>query len=185
MATSTIVLLLNLATALLLRTQQTPALSPSSTLAIVGVANRSVQLAAQAAAPIGFTVPHNTDIWPTIEDLMQAAYLSPGGAYIHEGPFATLVQSTVSFGDLNGDGLDDAAGIVDLSNAGSKPMPYLAMFLNQNGVMFNIADLPLGASTTVYSHSIMGGVLTMDMQIAGQPRSTSTYVLWGDRIMKE
>jgi hypothetical protein len=185
MATSTIALLLNLAASLLLRTQQAPALSPSSTAAIVGIANRSVQLAAQAEAPIDFVVPKNTDMWPTVGDLMQSAYRNADGAYVHEGPSATLVQSTVSFGDLNGDGFDDAAGIVELPGPGSVPAPYLAMFLNQNGVMFNIADLPLGASTTVYSHHIMNGVLTMDMQIAGHPRATSTYALWGNRIVQE
>lgn len=184
MSTTSIALLLQMAASLLAGARNNPSLTPSTTEQIAAIGAHTIQLAAQAEANIGFAVPQNTSIWPTIDDLMHSAYLNAGGAYVPEGPFASLEQSTVSFGDLNGDGLDDAAGVVDLTNAGSAPMPYLAVFLNQGGVMFNIADLPLDASTTVYSHGIMNGVLTMDMQAAGAARATSTYELVGNRIVE-
>lgn len=183
MSTTTIALLLQMAASLLAGAKNNPSLTPSTTAQVAAIGERTIQLAAQAEANIGFAVPQNTGIWPTIGDLMYAAYLNPEGVYVPEGPSAMLEQSTVSFGDLNGDGLDDAAGVVDLGNADGQMKPYLAVFLNQGGVMFNIADLPLGASTTVYSHNIMNGVLTIDMQSAGAPRTTSTYELVGDRIV--
>ncbi len=184
MSTTTIALLLQMAASLLAGAQNNPSLTPSTTARIAAIGEHTIQLAAQAEANIGFTVPQNTSIWPTIDDLMHAAYLNAGGAYVPEGPSAALEQSTVSFGDLNNDGLDDAAGVVDLKNASGAPEPYLAVFLNQGGVMFNIADLPLAASTTLYSHEIMNGVLVMDMQVAGGMRATSTYELVGNRIVK-
>jgi hypothetical protein len=60
------------------------------------------------------------------------------------------------------------------------------MFINQNNILFNIADLSLGAApVAVYSHHVVsGGLLTMDMQIAGGVRITSTYQLVGDQIFK-
>ena len=158
----------------------------TSTIALLlqATANRSVQVAAQAMAPIGFTVPPNTGVWPNIVDLVQGAYLDARGAYVPQGPAhgVTLDESTVSFGDLNADGFDDAAAVVTLTKADGTTEDALAFFLNQNGVMFNIADLPLGGAATVYSHEIMNGVLAMDMKIAGHARATTTYQLVGNRI---
>ena len=194
MSTSTIALLLQMTASLLAGAKSNPSLTASTTAQIVAIGNHAVQLAAQADARMGagFAVPQNTDIWPTVGDLMQSGYLNNNGAYVAEGEGATLEQSTISFGDLNADGFDDAAAIVDLQGSGGTTEAALAMFLNQGGVMFNIADLPLGTSlssplgqgVTVYSHEIANGVLTIDMQVAGQPRATSTYELLGNRIVK-
>ncbi len=184
MTTSTIALLLQVTASLLTGAQRDPSLPASSTAAIVVTANHAVQEAAQAMAPIDFTVPPNNSIWPNIVDVAQAAYLDARGAYVPQGPAhgVTLRESTVSFGDLNADGLDDAAAVVTLAKPDGTSEDALAFFLNQQGVMFNIADLPLGGAATVYSHGIAGNVLTMDMQIAGHARATTTYQLIGDRI---
>ncbi len=182
MNTSSIALLLQVAASLLSGVQHDPSIPRSAAVQAVAIAGRAVQVAAQAEANIGFNVPPNTGIWPTVGDLMQSAYRTGNGTYVPQGQGVVLDQSTISFGDLNGDGFDDAAALVDVGK-GKAARTELAVFLNQDNVMFNIADLPLGVSTTVYSHEIMGGVLEMDMRTDGGPRATSTYELVGERIM--
>lgn len=184
MNTTVVALLLQMTASLLSGAQHNPDLSPTTTAKIAAIGAQAIQLAAQAEADarIGFAVPKNPGIWPNVSELVRSAYLNGNGDYVPEGADAALEQQTISFGDLNGDGLDDAAAIVDLKKNGSTEAA-LAVFLNQGGVMYNIADLPLGGAVTVYSHRIMDGVLTIDMQPAGHARATSTYALEGIRIV--
>ncbi len=182
MNTSSVALLLQMAASLLAGVQNNPSIPRPAAVQAVAVAGRAVQVVAQAEAKIGFAVPQNNGIWPNVGDLMQSAYRTENGSYAPQGDGVVLDQPTISFGDLNGDGFDDAAAIVEVGN-GTSARADLAMFLNQGGVMFNIADLPLGASTTVYFHEIADGVLTINMKTDGRARATSTYMLVGERIM--
>jgi hypothetical protein len=164
-----------------------PAMSATSTAQIVALGNRTVQIAAQTIAPINFVVPANNSIWPNVTDLLVAPYITANGSYVHQSPTTVqLDQSSISFGDLNNDGLDDAVAIVTRPAASGATENDIAMFINQNNIMFNIADLSLGiAPVTVYSHHVVsGGLLTMDMQVTGQARATTTYRLLGDQILK-
>lgn len=163
-----------------------PAVPAATDVQLIALGSRTVQLAAQAVAPINFAVPANNSTWPNVNDLLVAPYLAANGAYVQQGSSAKLDQGSISFGDLNNDGLDDAAAIVTRPAASGATENVLAMFINQNNIMFNIADLSLGTSpVTVYSHHVAsGGLFTMDMQIAGGARATSTYQLLGNRILK-
>lgn len=186
MNTTTIVVLLQMAASLLAGAHNNPAVSAATDAQIVALGNRTVQIAVQAIAPINFTVPANGSIWPNVNELLAAPYLDASGKYVPQGSSAKLDQGSISFGDLNNDGLDDAAAIVTRPAAGGATESVLAMFINQDNIMFNIADLSLGTSpVTLYSHYVVsGGLLTMDMQAAGGARATTTYQLLGDRILQ-
>ncbi len=151
----------------------------------VALASRVIQLEAQvqAAPEITFSIPQNTSIWPNIVDLTNAAYLNAEGGYSPMGSEISLNEATVSFGDLNGDGLDDAALIVNQTPGSGTSTYALAAMLNQGGVMFNVADAELGQNVTVYSHKIANGAIILDMQIDNQPRATYTYRLLGNTLI--
>ena len=137
----------------------------SSTLAsAVGLANKTIQIVAQANANIPFAVAPNDGTWPNINDLENAAYRDANGNWVRLGPSVSLIQGDTSFGDLNGDGLDDAAVIVNKPDAYGSPNYFLVAMLNQGGVMFDDAELPLGSALNVTSHNITAGVITINGQ---------------------
>ena len=103
-----------------------------------------------------FQVPPNDSVWPNIKDLSNAPYIIGPGQWSQlsrNGPTSAAGKYT-SFGDLNHDGSDDAAAIVNRPTASGTPNYFLAAMLNQGGIMFNIADLPLGTSLNIASHTI-------------------------------
>jgi heat shock protein HslJ len=68
-----------------------------------------------------------------------------------------------AFGDLNGDGLDDAAVLLVENSGGSGSFVYLAAVVNEDGQPVNVATELLGDRARVQSLSIVDGVLTVDM----------------------
>ena len=191
MGTSTISLLLQTAAAILTSAHNNAALTPAATQQIVTLGSQTVQIATQAMAPIGFSVTPNTGAFPTALEVLRAPALTATGVYVPlaNGSPVKLDQSSLSFGDLNGDGLDDAAAVVTQTvgtGNSTTTRVALAIFLNQGGIMFNIVDRPLGSDVVVYSHHVVsGGELVMDMQVAGEARGTFTYSLLGNQLIKQ
>jgi hypothetical protein len=164
-----------------------PKIAPQAAQQSVALCGQVVQITTQAMAPINFSVVPNNGVFPTTSDLLNAPYLTAQGSYEQLAPSSSvqLIEPDTSFGDLNGDGLDDAAGIVTQAVGNGTVRYALAIFLNQGGIMFNIADRPLGSGVTVYSHHVASGTVVIDMQVAGAPRRISTYQLLGNQIMKD
>jgi len=128
----------------------------------VNFGSNAVQMVTQAAAPVGFQVPKNDSAWPNVKDLMNAPYIDTPG---HWAPLGATVQGVfqyASFGDLNHDGVDDAAIIVNRPTANGTANYFLAAMLNQGGIMFNIADAPLGATINITSHAIASGTIILN-----------------------
>ncbi len=138
--------------------------APSAAFAeqAVNFGSNAVQLVTQAAAPINFSVPANDSIWPNIKDLLGAPYIDGAGHWTRLGSTVQLIQEDTSFGDINHDGMDDAAVIVNRPSADGAPNYYLAAMLNQGGIMFNVADFPLGASMNIASHTVANGIISLD-----------------------
>jgi hypothetical protein len=158
---STLSLLQALAT-LLMAIHAQPAPASATLLSAVGLTNRSLELVAQANAEIPFSVQANDGTWPNIGDLQNAAYRDANGNWVRLGPSVVLVQEDTSFGDLNGDGLDDAAVVVNEPDASGAAHYFLVAMLNQGGVMFDAAELPLGNSVDITSHRIANGVIELN-----------------------
>jgi hypothetical protein len=178
-------LLFQLATSLLLAVQQNGQLPQDVRQHMVLVAEQAIQISTQAQAVINFPVPQNSSIWPNVTELLSAPYIGLDGKYVQQGPTLTVLNGYTSFGDLNGDGVDDAAVIVQRTDANGNVSFALAAMLNQGGILFNIADLPLGNTMPqIFDHSIQNGTIALDMQIGNQPRSITHYVLFGDLLEK-
>jgi hypothetical protein len=128
----------------------------------VNFGSNAVQVVTQAAAPIGFPVPQNNSIWPNVEDLVKAPYIDAPGHWVPIGQTVKPLFEDTSFGDINNDDLDDAAVIVNRPSSNGAANYFLAAMLNQGGIMFNIADFPLGPSVDITSHSIVGETVLLN-----------------------
>jgi hypothetical protein len=172
--------LLQVTAMFLLGVQRNPSVSLAAQQQAVSVGGRVVQISTQALANISFPVPQNDGAAPTIKDLQNAPYLSASGKWVQWGRGVAPVSSSTSFGDLNGDGFDDAAILVRRSLPDGSSDFALAALVNQNGILFNVADAPLGSSVQIYSHTIQNGELVVDMQEDGSARAVRHYDLLGN-----
>lgn len=178
MATSTLVLLLQLVASLLTGAQHNANLTPGATEATIAIASQAVQLTAQAEVmpKIAFAIPPNDSNDPDMKDLMHSAYLDAAGNYVPAGSTVNFDTGNVSFGDINQDGFDDAAVIVQQADMNGNTTEAIAAMLNQGGIMFNIADYPLDGNPQITSHNIIqGGDIVIN---------SSTYSLVGDQLIK-
>ncbi len=133
--------------------QTTPAMAQKA----VDLAENAIQAVVQAKAPVNFAVKENDGIWPNVDDLLNAPYLDSNNSWVPLGRTVSLVTESISFGDINNDGLDDAAVVVNRPGTGGSANYFLAAMLNHGKILFNIADVPLGKSVNVDSHRIVDG----------------------------
>ena len=172
--------LLQLTATFLMGVQSNQNISLAAQKNAVAFGSHVVQLATQDLANVSFPVPQDSSIYPNIADLQNAPYKNAAGQWVPLGRGVTLVSSSTSFGDLNGDGFDDAAALVQRSLPDGSTDFALAAFIYQGGILFNVADAPLGTSVQIYSHSIENGQLVVDMQVDGQAHSVRNYELLGN-----
>ena len=173
--------------------------APAAGMAIPSLATKT------AVSPL----PTSTPIPPlTLEALKNAEYDSEfpkdhrakltDGKYEEEyqpGAATKLIiqlYPAYAIGDLNGDGVDDAAVIQVASPGGSGTFYYLAAVINENGTPKHIASQSLGDRIQVKSISIKSGEVVIDMVEHG-PKDplccptvevTRTYKLQGDRLVQ-
>jgi len=81
--------------------------------------------------------------------------------------YVRLLIDRVTFGDLDGDGVDDAAAIFESKRGGSGLFRELAVVLNQDGTPVNVASAYLGDRVGILSISIDHGVILLDMLVHG------------------
>lgn len=133
----------------------------------------------------GTTPPSATATYPplAVETLKNATYHStslPGNFQLVNGLyqlpplpeesqddyFIRLVDP-IAFGDLNSDGLPDAAVILKSRAGGTGVFSDLAAVLNQNGKPLNIATVDLGDRVLINAAVIQAGEIVLDMMIHG------------------
>lgn len=182
-----IALLLQTAMSLLTNVGQNADLPYAIREQAVLAAEHAIQISTQAEAMsrIGFSVPKNTSIWPTIGDLYQTAYRASDGKWVPLGKGVQLITSSISFGDINNDGLDDATAVVVQTASDGSTRYALAAMLNQDNILFNIADFPLGSAVQVHSHSVENNQIVLDMKIGNAAEQTYHYELLGNQLIKD
>ena len=79
----------------------------------------------------------------------------------------SIYKDKVAYGDLDGDGAEDAAVIITSTGGGSGNFRELAVLKNDNGAPKHIAGGILGDRVIINSVVIGGGVITIDMVVQG------------------
>jgi heat shock protein HslJ len=119
------------------------------------------------------------------------------GVYEEEAAPGSASKVTVTLtqhatGDLDGDGVPDAAAILATNTGGTGTFITLEAVLSQGGLPVHEATAPLGDRTQVKAVSIAGGVIALDMIVHGpqdpmccptQPAATQ-YRLQGGQLMQ-
>ena len=80
-----------------------------------------------------------------------------------ERDYAGIEDDMVAFGDLDGDGIADAAVVVFTSGGGSGTFKYLIAVLDRDGTPVQAARVYLGDRVQVESVTIASGEIVMDM----------------------
>lgn len=150
------------AAASLLVSAQSPQATPAMMQKAIDIGSNTVQVVVQASAPIDFAVPKNNSIWPTTNDLLNSPYIDDKGNWVQLGPTVAIIVGYTSFGDINNDGLDDAAVIVNKPGTNGSSHYFLAAMLNHDSILFNIADFPLGNSLSITSHDIVSNKIVIN-----------------------
>jgi hypothetical protein len=101
------------------------------------------------------------------------------------------LSDKMAFGDLNGDGKQDAAVILITDLGGSGTFLYLAAVIDQNGSPNNVASQLLGDRVKVKNLSISSGEISVEMIKHGptdplccpSSQTTQDYRLQGDKLV--
>jgi len=119
--------------------------------------------------------------WPAVlENLSYQSYITASGmAPLENGEYReptapgseeeTVVVLTdfTATGDLNGDGISDAAVVLATNSGGSGVFIDLAAVVIEEGQTVNIAITPLGDRVQINSLTIEGGQIVVDMVVQG------------------
>ncbi len=183
---SSLLALLQLAVSLLLSVQNNAALSENIKTQAVATASQAVGLVSQTLAAQQKETP-SVNLWPTADWLWSSFYLNLDGKRVPNGSGVTVMNDSISFGDMNHDNLDDAI-VVTKNIAATNPQDVryrLAVMLNQRGSFLNITNYDIGTTEPIiYSHEIEANVFTLDAQIGNQPRKTYQYKLSGNTLVQ-
>lgn len=95
----------------------------------------------------------------TLTDASYREQAAPGSAT----EIVVSMTDFVAFGDLTGDGVDDAAVVLVTTPGGSGAFVDLAMVVNANGLPLNVTTFPLGDRVQVKSVGIQNGEVIVDM----------------------
>jgi hypothetical protein len=95
-------------------------------------------------------------VWGDFQLTSGIYYRTPAEPNASPELYSTQLHDLFAYGDLNGDGAEDAAVILRTQNGGNMDTKELAVVLNQNGAPYNIATVEL-ASAAVQSIQIQAG----------------------------
>jgi hypothetical protein len=166
-------------------------------------------LLALALSPVGCRRAASPPPPLTVEALQNAEYRSEwpkgGVAKLTDGEYQEeiapgsasklvilMMPDKYAFGDLNGDGVDDAAVILATSGGGSGTFISLEAVINEAGTPKDVASTPLGDRTQISSVVIDDGKITVDMVTHGPNdpmccpslKATKTFTLQNDALVE-
>lgn len=108
-------------------------------------------------------------------------------------PTVVFADQYVAYGDLNGDGVEDAAVLLAENSGGSGVFVYLAAVTNQDGTPVNVATQFLGDRVDIKSVIIEDGEIVVNMITQGPDdpfccptiEVTQRYRLDGDQLVEQ
>lgn len=119
----------------------------------------------------------------TPADLRNAVYQSPDwgtyqlidGLYHRPGAlpgesadvYVTEFIEPVAYGDLNGDGFEDAVVFLSTQNGGTGNFREMAAMINDGGKPVNVSTVSLGDRVVIEAAQIQAGVIMLNMRVQG------------------
>ena len=124
----------------------------------------------------------------TLEQLQNCSYLAPQYNHVTQlkdgkyetssgvGIFSAFLQPEVAFGDLNGDGMEDAAVLLAENGGGTGVFVSLIAVLNENGSPMQTATVFIEDRPIINSLAISAGKILLDATLHGpnDPMSNPT-----------
>ncbi len=98
------------------------------------------------------------------------AGLYEGEPFVEGGasrPRVQFLENLYGFGDLNGDGAEDAALLLSENSGGSGVNVYLAVVERRDGELRNVATRLIGDRVQIHSLKLDQGVVVMELVMAG------------------
>ncbi len=104
-----------------------------------------------------------------------------------------MLDEPIAYGDLNGDGVEDAAVLLASNSGGSGVFIYLAPVLDEDGQPVNTTNAFLGDRVQINNMAIEDGVITVEMLTQGPDEpmccptqeSTVQYALEDDQLVEQ
>ncbi len=94
-------------------------------------------------------------------------YRTPPTSLESPEAYTTRMLDTVVYGDVDGDGVEDAIAFLATQNGGTGHFVEMAAVLNLNGQASNVSVLSLGDRVVVEAGTIQDGVITLNMRVHG------------------
>jgi len=157
----------------------------NATLTAIAQSNPPVTVTSAAAVPTATQTAAPATAAPTLslEQLRNGVYNSADwgqfqltdGIYYRTPPttqespeaYTTHMLDLVLFGDIDGDGVEDAIVFLTTQSGGTGHFVEMAAVLNQNGTANNVSMLSLGDRVVVESGGIQAGVITLNLRVHG------------------
>ncbi|MEC4686545.1 MAG: hypothetical protein VST71_12540 [Nitrospirota bacterium] len=101
----------------------------------------------------------------TVIKLHNGKYIETSGTNDNsQPPYDFIVKLiTAAFGDLNNNGISDAAVVLTWDGGGSGTFYYLAAVVNQDGKPLNVSTIHLGDGIDIKSIKISSGTITLEL----------------------
>jgi len=110
---------------------------------------------------------YNSSLWGTFALTNGIYYRTPNEPNASPDVYSTKLLDPVAYGDLNADGVEDAAVILQTHNGGNGDMKELAALLNQNGQPYNISTVDIGSPVAVEDLQIQSGEIIVTGRTLG------------------
>lgn len=110
---------------------------------------------------------YHSALWGDFQLVDGIYYRTPAEPNASPQLYTTQFFGLIAYGDLNGDGAEDAAVILQTHNGGTGDVKEVAAVLNQNGQPYNISTFAIGSMVAVESLEIHGGEIRISGRTAG------------------
>jgi hypothetical protein len=138
-------------------------LSPSPEISPTSTSTPDVSQPGTLSLEMLLNGTYQTPFYDRTVTLVNGFFTQGSGADI----FSVQMLPSVAFGDLDGDGKEDAAIILAENGGGTGTFESLIVLLNQNGIPHQTSDSTLGDRQVINSMDISSGVIHLDMVVHG------------------
>lgn len=110
---------------------------------------------------------YDSPLWGTFVLTGGVYYRTPAEPGASPDVYSTKLAGSVAYGDLDADGTEDAAVVLQTHNGGNGNTKELAALLNQNGQPYNVSTVDIGSMVALESLQVQAGEIIVTERIQG------------------